>query len=83
MDKKNSHRKLNVILSADSFGYSHQMQDDDPATINTLEGNKLEILQLLKLFRSIVVNSPRENLLAELASILVMRNEPALKQTLQ
>lgn len=37
MESKGFHRKLTAILSADVGGYSRLMQDDEAATVRTLE----------------------------------------------
>ena len=37
MEQKGFHRKLTAILSADVAGYSRLMQDDEAATVKTLE----------------------------------------------
>jgi adenylate cyclase len=37
MEKEGFHRKLTAILSADVAGYSRLMQDDEAATVKTLE----------------------------------------------
>ena len=42
MEQKGFHRKLTAILSADVAGYSRLMQDDEAATVKTLEAyNKI------------------------------------------
>jgi hypothetical protein len=38
MEQKGFHRKLTSILSADVAGHSRLMQDDEAATVKTLEG---------------------------------------------
>ncbi len=40
MEPKGFHRKLTANLSADVAGYSRLMQDDEAATVNTLESCK-------------------------------------------
>jgi class 3 adenylate cyclase len=40
MEQKGFHRKLTAILSADVAGYSRLMQDDEAATVKTLEAYK-------------------------------------------
>ena len=40
MELKGVHRKLTAILSADVAGYSVLMQDDEAATLRTLEAYK-------------------------------------------
>ena len=70
MDPKTFHRKLAAILSADVAGYSRLMQDDEAATVATLEAYKQVISDLIKQHRGRVVDSPGDNLLAEFASVV-------------
>ena len=70
MQQKGFHRKLTAILSADVTGYSRLMQDDEAATLKTLEAYKQIISDLLKQHRGRVVDSPGDNLLAEFASVV-------------
>ena len=70
MEKKGFHRKLTAILSADVAGYSRLMQDDEAATVNTLESYKRAFFDLIKQHRGRVVDSPGDNLLAEFASVV-------------
>jgi adenylate cyclase len=63
-------RKLAAILSADVAGYSRLMQDDETATVKTLEAYKQIISDLVKQHRGRVVDSPGDNLLAEFASVV-------------
>jgi adenylate cyclase len=63
-------RKLTTILSADVAGYSRLMQDDESATVKTLEAYKQIISDLVKQHRGRVVDSPGDNLLAEFASVV-------------
>jgi TolB-like protein/class 3 adenylate cyclase len=70
MEQKGFHRKLTAILSADVAGYSRLMQDDEAATVKTLEAYKLIISDLVKQHRGRVVDSPGDNLLAEFASVV-------------
>ena len=44
MEQKGFHRKLTAIFSADVAGYSRLMQDDEAATVKTLETYK-QIIQ--------------------------------------
>jgi hypothetical protein len=48
MEQKGFHRKLTAILSADVAGYSRLMQDDEAATVKTLEAYKHIISDLVK-----------------------------------
>jgi len=69
MEPKGFHRKLTAILSADVAGYSRLMQDDEAATVATLESYKQAFFDLIKQHRGRVVDSPGDNLLAEFASV--------------
>ena len=64
-------RKLTAILSADVAAYSRLMQDDEAATVQTLEAYKKIISDLVKQHRGRVVDSPGDNLLADFASVVV------------
>ena len=70
MEPKGFHRKLAAILSADVAGYSRLMQDDEAATVTTLESYKQVFFDLIKQHRGRVVDSPGDNLLAEFASVV-------------
>jgi adenylate cyclase len=70
MEQKGFRRKLTAILSADVAGYSRLMQDDEAATVKTLEAYKQIISDLVKQYRGRVVDSPGDNLLAEFASVV-------------
>jgi len=70
MEPKGFRRKLTAILSADVAGYSRLMQDDEAATVKTLETYKQIISDLVKQHRGRVVDSPGDNLLAEFASVV-------------
>ena len=68
MEPKGFHRKLTAILSADVAGYSRLMQDDEAATVKTLEPYNQIISDRVKQHRGRVVDSPGDNLLEEFAS---------------
>ena len=70
MEPKAFHRKLTAIFSADVAGYSRLMQDDEAATVTTLESYKQAFFDLIKQHRGRVVDSPGDNLLAEFASVV-------------
>ena len=70
MESKGFHRKLAVILSADVASYSRLMQDDEAATVKTLEAYKQIISDLVKQHRGRVVDSPGDDFLAEFASVV-------------
>ena len=52
MEQKGFHRKLTAILSADVAGYSRLMQDDESATVKTLETHKQAFFDLISRKRS-------------------------------
>ena len=66
MKSQGYHRKLAAILSADVAGYSRLMQDDEAATVATLEAYSV-FFDLIPQHRGRVVDSPGDNLLAEFA----------------
>jgi adenylate cyclase len=66
MDPKTFHRKLAAILSADVAGYSRLMQDDEAATVTTLESHKQAFFELIKQHRDRGIGSSRDPLLTEL-----------------
>ena len=70
MEQKGFHRKLTAILSADVAGYSRLMQDDEAATVKTLESYNQIISDLAKQHRGGVVDSLGDNLLKEFASVV-------------
>jgi adenylate cyclase len=70
MEQKGFRRKLTAILSADVAGYSRLMQDDEAATVKTLEAYKKIFSDLIQQHRGRVVDSPGDNLLAEFASVV-------------
>jgi len=70
MEPKGFHRKLTSILSADVAGYSRLMQDDEAATVKTLEQYKQVMSELIRQHRGRVIDSPGDNLLAEFTSVV-------------
>jgi adenylate cyclase len=70
MEPKGFHRKLTAILIADVAGYSRLMQDDEAATVATLESYKQVFFDLIKHHRGRVVDSPKDNPLAEFANVV-------------
>jgi adenylate cyclase len=70
LESKGFHRKLTAILCADVAGYSRLMQDNEAATVATLESYKQAFFDLIKQHRGRVVDSPGDNLLAEFASVV-------------
>jgi len=63
-------RRLTAILSADVKGYSRLMGEDEVATVRTLTAYREIITALVQQHRGRVVDSPRDNLLAEFASVV-------------
>jgi adenylate cyclase len=63
-----SKRKLAAILSADVVGYSRLMQDDDAATVATLQEYRAAIARVIDRHSGRVVNAPGDNILAEFPS---------------
>ena len=61
-------RKLTAILSADVVGYSRLMDDNEEATIRTLNDYRVSITSLIQQYRGRVVDAIGDNLLAEFAS---------------
>ena len=70
MNEERAKRKLSGILSADAVGYSRLMQEDEAATIRTLEDSKSLMRKLIEQFKGIVVDAPGDNLLAEFGSVV-------------
>lgn len=67
---ENIKRKLIAILSADVKDYSLLMQDDEAATVKTLNGYKALMEGLILQHHGRVVDSPGDNLLAEFSSVV-------------
>jgi len=63
-------RKLTAILSADVKGYSRMMGADEVGTIRILQTYRGMISDLLQKKGGRVVDSPRDNVLAEFASVV-------------
>jgi class 3 adenylate cyclase len=63
MEPKGFHRKLTAILSADVVGYSRLMQDDEPATVETIKSYKQAFFDLIKQHRGRVFLSTLQTLL--------------------
>jgi class 3 adenylate cyclase len=59
-------RKLTAILSADVKGYSRLMGEDEEATVRTLTAYREVMATLIQKHRGRVVDSPGDNVLAEL-----------------
>lgn len=63
MTQDNFKRKLTTIFSAYSARCSRLMQDNEEATVATLEPNKQAFFDLIKQHRGRVVDSPGHKLL--------------------
>jgi adenylate cyclase len=63
-------RKLTAILSADVVGYSSLMEDNEEATIQTLNTYRKSISTLIEQHRGRVVDTTGDNLLAEFSSVV-------------
>jgi adenylate cyclase len=63
-------RKLTAILSADAVGYSRLMVDDEEDTVRTISSYRKAITDLVRQYSGKVIDSPGDNLLAELVSSL-------------
>ncbi len=61
-------RKLAAVMSADVAGYSRLMQDDDAATVTTLQDYRAAIARVIERHKGRVVNAPGDNILAEFPS---------------
>ncbi len=66
MEPKKTQRKLTTIFSTDVQGYSRLMADDETATIRTLTAYKEVISAHIEKHGGRVIDSPGDNLLAEL-----------------
>jgi adenylate cyclase len=63
-------RKLTTILSADVVGYSRLMEDDEEATIQTLNAYRNSMSFLIEQHRGRVVDMTGDNLMAEFSSVV-------------
>lgn len=63
-------RKLAAILSADVKGYSRLMEDDEEATIRTLNTYREMISTIIQKYKGRVVDSTGDNLMSEFSSII-------------
>ena len=68
MAEGTSKRKLAAILSADVAGYGRLMQDDEAATVTTVQEYRTAIGRVIDRHGGRIVNAPGDNILAELAS---------------
>jgi|WetSurMetagenome_2_1015567.scaffolds.fasta_scaffold06872_5 adenylate cyclase len=65
MEPQGYHRKLTIILSADVAGYGRLMQEEEAATVATLEAYKQAFFELINQHRGRVMDSPGGNLLRQ------------------
>jgi TolB-like protein/class 3 adenylate cyclase/Flp pilus assembly protein TadD len=63
-------RKLTAILSADVVGYSRLMEDNEEATIQTINTYRNSISTLIQQHRGRVVDTTGDNLMAEFSSVV-------------
>jgi class 3 adenylate cyclase len=63
-------RKLTAILSADVEGYSRLMEDNEEATIQTLNACRNSMSTLIQQHRGRVVDATGDNLMAEFSSVV-------------
>jgi adenylate cyclase len=63
-------RKLTAILSADAFGYSRLMGDDEAATVRTITAYLALMTTLVQHHRGRVIDTPGDNIMAEFASVV-------------
>lgn len=68
--RRQYHRKLAAILSADVKGYSRLMNDNEEETIATLKTYREAMAKLIDRHRGRVIDSVGDNLLAEFGSVL-------------
>jgi adenylate cyclase len=70
MNDERAKRKLTAILSADVKGYSRLMGEDELATVEILKKYRGLISSLIENYRSRVLDSPGDNILAEFGSVV-------------
>ena len=70
MEKKIYKRKLTAILSADAVGYSRLMNDNEEATVRTIQSYRQVFSSLIIQHNGRLIDSPGDNLLAEFASVV-------------
>jgi adenylate cyclase len=63
-------RKLTAILSADVVGYSRLMEDNEEATIQTLNAYRNSMVNLIEQHSGRVVDMIGDNLMAEFSSVV-------------
>ena len=70
MAKEGFKRKLTAILSTDVVGYSRLMEDDEEATIQSINAYRKSISTLVEQHRGRVVDTTGDNLMAEFSSVV-------------
>jgi adenylate cyclase len=70
MAQEGFRRKLTAILSADVVGYSRLMEDNEEATIQTLNTYRNSMSTLIQQHRGRVVDATGDNLMAEFSSVV-------------
>jgi adenylate cyclase len=70
MTEEGFKRKLTTIFSADVVGYSRLMEDNEEATIQTLNTYRNSMSTLIQKHRGRVVDMTGDNLMAEFASVV-------------
>jgi len=70
MAEERARRKLSGILSADAVGYSRLMEDNEEATIQTLNTYRNSMSTLIQQHRGRVVDMTGDNLMAEFSSVV-------------
>ena len=63
-------RKLTAILSADVVGYSRLMEDNEEATIQSINAYCKSISTLIEQYRGRVVDTTGDNIMAEFSSVV-------------
>jgi TolB-like protein/class 3 adenylate cyclase len=70
MTKEGFKRKLTTIFSADVVGYSRLMEDNEEATIQTLNTYRNSMSTLIEQHRGRIVDMTGDNLMAEFSSVV-------------
>jgi len=70
MAKEGYLRKITAIFSADVVGFSRLMEDDESATVSTLDAYRKTMFAAVEDHRGRVIDSPGDNILAEFASVV-------------
>ena len=70
MNDEQTKRKLTAIFSADVYGYSRLMQDDEEATVQTITAYREVVKNVIKGHGGRVVDAKGDNVLAEFPSVV-------------